>query len=53
MPAIPDEARRILEDKLDKLLQTPLKSPTYTATMVFQRAFPEGKLVSVERARLH
>ena len=53
MAEIPDNYKRITEDRVDAILQRHLSSPTTLAHWFFGRAFPKCTLLSIESVSLH
>jgi hypothetical protein len=52
MAEIPDEFRRVLEKRIDEILQRHLSAPSHTARVLFSEMFGSCDLRSIERARL-
>src|SRR3712207_1561950 len=53
MAHIPEDYKRITEERVDAILKRHLSSPTEMATWLFGKAFPRCTLLSVQSAALH
>jgi hypothetical protein len=52
VPTIPEQYKRVLEDKIDRLFERHLSSDTALASWLFRKVFG-GKLMSIHSTELH